>query len=43
MKKIILTPSNPSRVKLLSTILGILIIAEVVYKLTYFHDNEFSQ
>lgn len=37
MKKVTLTPSKPSRVKALSTLLGILVIAEIVLKLTYFH------
>lgn len=37
MKKITLTPSNPRRVKTLSTILGLLIAVDVILKLTYFH------
>jgi hypothetical protein len=35
--KITLTPSNPRRVKILSAILAVLIVAEIVLKLTYFH------
>lgn len=37
MKKITLTPSKPGRVKVLSAILSVLVIAELVLKLTYFH------
>lgn len=37
MKKIILTASNPSRVKALWIILSVLVAAEVVLKITYFH------
>jgi hypothetical protein len=37
MKKNIFTPSKPGRVKFLATLLGILVVAEVVLKLSYFH------
>jgi|GEM_PF-2895153 len=37
MKKILLKSSNPTRVKVLSAILGLLIITEIILKLTYFH------
>lgn len=37
MKKILFTPSKPGRVKALATILGILVVAEIVLKLSYFH------
>lgn len=35
--KLTLAPSNPTRVKILSAILAVLVIAEIVLKLTYFH------
>ena len=42
MKKVTLTPSKPSRVKALSTILGILVIAEIVLNIDVFSlDNGF--
>ena len=35
MKKIVLTPSNPKRVKVLSAILGILVIGEILMKIFF--------
>jgi len=37
MKKIILTQSNPNRVRILVAVLGMLLVAEVILKLTYFY------
>lgn len=37
MRKNLFTPSKPGRVKALATILGILVVTEIVLKLSYFH------